>query len=894
MKIAPRRVVWLFLCLAFSFTLAAAPGKLTPTGPFGGMDFGVRDLVFPGTDPQRILIRTDDNLFESRDAGASWRSVLDNWPQIRPDQLVTDPANPDRWYVIEPNALDARIWQTADAGLSWTPLPMPLPQQDPSDYRLIHLYVDAADTRVLALEIASVVLSGTRRYYSVNRGDTWTELDHPDWHKEPFLGLSVLLGINDGIVYSLAQRYDLASGAFSPVNLRPFARLVFDRVRRDTSYMLYGRYLLKSSDRAESFVLLRDFESNVHFFTQSPWNPSHLAASTVQGLSLSLDRGISWVTHHSRFARDGAFDPASGELLLAAEDLVRRRLDGSFAPASPLVGLDGTKNGAIAALGEKSMAVGFLGNSYFRDGEGIWQQRGDIRDSAQPFSTICDGTTHALFSPEVPGLTVAVCGSGTFTSRDGGWTWSRSATGPPAFHSYSQLASSGSNLYLVGRPSAVFHSPDFGSTWQTLAGDDFTGIAADPSRGLLAVKKDGALFRYLPATGWQTTGAALPGNAATTQFHPYIVGDPAHPNLLFGLRGGLLSRSLDFGANWEIVSDLDAAQTYLDPFTWKSIYTEYLKLAIDPFDADHLLFLMFGLESRDGGRTFSYAEEIFYGIAAFDPLTPGRLLVANDASNGVLERTATLPACTDSEKAWCARGGRYLLTVDWKDPLGNKGRATKVVTGSEDSGLFYFFDSNNWELLVKVLDGCGINQRQWLFAAGTTDVEYQLRVEDRWTGQIRHYFNPAGQAAAAITDTDAFAGCGATPPPGAGAATFEPTAAAAAAGEEALPLVNGRFEARVRWTNFAGQEGDGLTAPLSSDNSGLFFFFSPNNWEMLVKVLNGCAINGHYWMLAAATTDVGYELTLRDTTGAGAGKTYRNPVGRAAPAQIDLQAFSCQ
>ena len=111
-------------------------------------------------------------------------------------------------------------------------------------------------------------------------------------------------------------------------------------------------------------------------------------------------------------------------------------------------------------------------------------------------------------------------------------------------------------------------------------------------------------------------------------------------------------------------------------------------------------------------------------------------------------------------------------------------------------------------------------------------------------------------------------------------------------GVSALSLVEGRFEAKTRWTNFSGQMGDGLTAPLSSDNSGLFYFFSPDNWEMLVKVLDGCAINGHYWMLAAATTDVGYELRIRDTLGT-ASKTYRNPVGRASPAQIDLQAFSC-
>ena len=45
-------------------------------------------------------------------------------------------------------------------------------------------------------------------------------------------------------------------------------------------------------------------------------------------------------------------------------------------------------------------------------------------------------------------------------------------------------------------------------------------------------------------------------------------------------------------------------------------------------------------------------------------------------------------------------------------------------------------------------------------------------------------------------------------------------------------------------------------------------------------------------LLAAATTDVGYRMTVRETT-TGKIRTYENPVGRAAPALLDLQAFSC-
>ncbi|MCP4658010.1 MAG: hypothetical protein GY856_21585 [bacterium] len=79
--------------------------------------------------------------------------------------------------------------------------------------------------------------------------------------------------------------------------------------------------------------------------------------------------------------------------------------------------------------------------------------------------------------------------------------------------------------------------------------------------------------------------------------------------------------------------------------------------------------------------------------------------------------------------------------------------------GSDDSGLFWFFDPDNWEMLVKVLDACGLNGRYWVFAAATTNVEYTLRVVDTETDSVVEYHNPLGTASPAITDTSAFATC---------------------------------------------------------------------------------------------------------------------------------------
>jgi poly(3-hydroxybutyrate) depolymerase len=108
----------------------------------------------------------------------------------------------------------------------------------------------------------------------------------------------------------------------------------------------------------------------------------------------------------------------------------------------------------------------------------------------------------------------------------------------------------------------------------------------------------------------------------------------------------------------------------------------------------------------------------------------------------------------------CLQHGRFRVAVTWQDGSGHTGVGSVVpVAASANSAVLWFFDPGNWEMLVKVLDGCALNQRIWVFSAATTNVEYTLTVTDTVTNQVRTYHNPAGQTAAAITDTDAFPSC---------------------------------------------------------------------------------------------------------------------------------------
>ncbi len=102
---------------------------------------------------------------------------------------------------------------------------------------------------------------------------------------------------------------------------------------------------------------------------------------------------------------------------------------------------------------------------------------------------------------------------------------------------------------------------------------------------------------------------------------------------------------------------------------------------------------------------------------------------------------------------------------------------------------------------------------------------------------------------------------------------------------------SGRFRVTVDWRDQNNNTGQGRRVDLT-DASGLFWFFSPDNIEMLVKVLDGCAINNYYWVLFAATTDQEFTLTITDVV-RGSTKTYFNPLKHMADAVIDVQAFRC-
>ncbi|MGH9440845.1 MAG: cupredoxin domain-containing protein [Thermoanaerobaculia bacterium] len=75
-------------------------------------------------------------------------------------------------------------------------------------------------------------------------------------------------------------------------------------------------------------------------------------------------------------------------------------------------------------------------------------------------------------------------------------------------------------------------------------------------------------------------------------------------------------------------------------------------------------------------------------------------------------------------------------------------------------------------------------------------------------------------------------------------------------------------EATFQTSQGGGSSGSGQAIPLTSlgvTHGGLFWFFSADNPELLVKVLNTCSFSNHIWVFASAGTNVGVTLTVTDT-----------------------------
>lgn len=136
------------------------------------------------------------------------------------------------------------------------------------------------------------------------------------------------------------------------------------------------------------------------------------------------------------------------------------------------------------------------------------------------------------------------------------------------------------------------------------------------------------------------------------------------------------------------------------------------------------------------------------------------LTVANNDGSAITANVVTVSdsgniLCHEAADTLCLNNTRFSVSADWTKQDGSTGQG-KAVKLTADSGYFWFFDPSNIELVVKVLNGCGVDNAYWVFAAGLTNVRVVLNVKDEKTGAVYSKVNEQGVAFAPIQDTAAF------------------------------------------------------------------------------------------------------------------------------------------
>lgn len=114
------------------------PRYLPEDAPAETIDLCVHNLHRAPARPERIFMQFHGGVYRSDDAGETWGSIAEGLPSDFGFPIVGDPADPDSAFVIPMGAdvdrvtVDGRVrvYETRDAGESWTARGEGLPQHD--------------------------------------------------------------------------------------------------------------------------------------------------------------------------------------------------------------------------------------------------------------------------------------------------------------------------------------------------------------------------------------------------------------------------------------------------------------------------------------------------------------------------------------------------------------------------------------------------------------------------------------------------------------------------------------------------------------------------------------------------------------------------------------------
>lgn len=263
--------------------------------------------------------------------------------------------------------------------------------------------------------------------------------------------------------------------------------------------------------------------------------------------------------------------------------------------------------------------------------------------------------------------------------------------------------------------------------------------------------------------------------------------------------------------------------------------------------------------------------------AGLQPVSgPGDFPLVVDGQAAGLTRVAAAQCTTGP--VLCLQGGRFRAEVRWKDTATGARTPGRAAQISNAAGYFWLSDPGSADLAVRILPATG---GFTVSVASLSTMEAAVTVFDTATGRSRVYANPAGSLVS-LTDARSFPAASsaarATAPEEAGDLAAAP-APACAVGPGQLCLAGGRIRAEMTWRNPRTGRDQAATAVSLGGSSGYFWFTAAGAPEVVLKIVDGRAINRFFWVFYGAFSPEAYTLTVTDTE-TGRKKTYRNTAGK--------------
>jgi photosystem II stability/assembly factor-like uncharacterized protein len=383
--------------------------------------------------------------------------------------------------------------------------------------------------------------------------------------------------------------------------------------------------------------------------------------------------------------------------------------------------------------------------------------------------------------------------NGVFVSTDSGGSWNASNSGlaslsVTAFAAFQPGSPPGvppvSPYVFAGTSDAgVFLSLSRGASW-VAASNGLSNLSvsalAMSSTGVLYAGTQGGVFKSVDnGSSWTAVNSGL--------LNPIVVClaiDPSNPSVLFAGVLGAIYRTTNAGASWSPVfttaSDRVSAIA-VDPSSSSTVYAGTVFAGVLPPGTDPSGTLV---KSTNGGTAWTAAvnglPSIGVAAIAIDRTATARIYIGTAGagsfvtktfgaswtaqSSGLSDRhvTAMTVAQTSPSTVYAGtqtsgvfRAVSDAVGVAWSVPSQGTSGLGQAIPLSSDTGTFWFFDSANYELMIKVLDGRTVNGHIWVFYGALSNVQYTITVTDTQTGAIKNYTNASGTLAS-VADVLAF------------------------------------------------------------------------------------------------------------------------------------------